>query len=246
MLHVPPVLLRIFTVMISWAMPRSVTLCCGVRCYRVSAIQSAKHTWTNPFKRKTKHLVWAGPRPLLFRKPPCGPLLVDTFFHLGADLDQSIALICNPQHHFASIISCFRVWFSFQINSQIFMAKQPLVLCVTSSQKIWYYTVNGFLYPLASKLLHVFLNMQIKWPFLIGFLSSGVCLGHRALWSKWTHLARFIQRDADRQERDEKDTGGIIIVVIAHPQGDAEHLKDIKWIEDLKRKEERDKEERKP
>ena len=54
---------------------------------------------------------------------------------------------------------------------------------------------------------------------------------------KLTHLACFVQRDADGQERDDEDTGGIIIVVIGHPQGDAEHLKDIKGIEDLKRKE---------
>lgn len=48
------------------------------------------------------------------------------------------------------------------------------------------------------------------------------------------HLADLIKWDTDGENGDNKYTRGIIVVMVNNPQGDAEHLEHIEWVEDLK------------
>lgn len=48
--------------------------------------------------------------------------------------------------------------------------------------------------------------------------------------------------DADGENGDNKYTYGVKIIFIDQPQGDAERLKHIKWVEDLQEADERQKE----
>lgn len=48
------------------------------------------------------------------------------------------------------------------------------------------------------------------------------------------HLPDLVQRDADRQERDEQNAHGVIVILVHDPQGDAEALEHVEGVQDLK------------
>lgn len=47
------------------------------------------------------------------------------------------------------------------------------------------------------------------------------------------HLSRLVERDPYGERGNDKDAGSIIIVRFTDPQGDAENLEDVEWIQDL-------------
>ena len=50
-----------------------------------------------------------------------------------------------------------------------------------------------------------------------------------------THLSGLDETDCDGDDLDQDDAAGIVVVLVSHPEGNSDKLKDIKWMENLER-----------
>lgn len=57
--------------------------------------------------------------------------------------------------------------------------------------------------------------------------------GRQKLHAALAHLSGLVQRDADRQERDEQNAHRVIVILVYDPQGDAEQLEHVEGVENL-------------
>ena len=65
-----------------------------------------------------------------------------------------------------------------------------------------------------------------------GKMTAGFTIVHTVVH---THPSGLDETDGDGDDLDQDDTAGIVVVLVSHPEGNSDKLKDVKWMENLKR-----------